>query len=318
MATTENKKENKKEREARTALEGRLAVGEALLGYTSGNIAALTSQRYHVGLTPQGLILLPLQRGKPGVYLISIRRENIKSLKYSGLLSGKLKVELPCDGLDIAIQGRGWHRRAKDLALAYGQAAPLAPTDSATAGQRHLAQVRDFQALGFLASAQQQLDEATRVNPALSMDPAVSHQRERLAETWLAFRVAAGFLFADLALAFFRAVFLFMMSARTATNFFSASLVLIAFIDIVIGVSLWQGRTRWRTWALARAVFGLILQAWFMVGRGTYWDLVNQASFSGAMILVLTGESNRNRTWIAIIIYVVGYVGTIMYSFLFR
>ncbi len=80
--------------------------------------------------------------------------------------------------------------------------------------------------------------------------------------------------------------------------------------------SLWRGRARqWETWAILRAVLGFIVFGLIVLVRGAILEFVMQAALCGSLVLVLTGESKRTRTWVAIGIYVIGYVGLLLLSF---
>jgi hypothetical protein len=312
-----NEKENKKEREARQALEARLDANEELLAYTNGNIAGLTARPHHVGLTAKRLILLPLKRGKPSGQVYSIRRESIKSQKWSGLLWPRLRIKLPEDNLDLSFRGRNWRKRAKELTNLATQTAPPTLADAATTSQHHLQQTRDFQGLGFVASARHELSEALRTDPALSTDPSVASLREQLAEARLALRVGAGFLFANIGVAILITALLAILGGGQAVGeFLDSTLIASLIFDLWIGISLWRGRTQWRPWAILRAALGFIIFGLEALAEGNFLGLIIQAAFSGSLILVLTGESKRSRTWVAIGIYVVGYLGLLVLSML--
>jgi len=62
-SVTEN--ENVKERGVRQAIEARLNPGERLAAYTTGKLYGITAPAFHIGLTGERLLFLPLKRGKP-------------------------------------------------------------------------------------------------------------------------------------------------------------------------------------------------------------------------------------------------------------
>lgn len=302
--------ESRKERETRLALEVHLDADEELLAYTSGDITGLTARKHHFGLTAERLILLPLKRGAPSGQMYSIRRESVESLKWSGSLWPRLRIRLPKDNLDLRFRGGNWRRRARELTNAATQSSPLPLTYSTTTSQRQLQQTRDFQGLGFSASAQHELSKALEANPALSMDPSVVSLQGQLAEAGLALRVGAGFLFANIGVAILITALLAILGGEQAVSeFLDSGLIISLLADLWIGASLWRGRTQWRAAAIVRAALGFIVFGVFALAEGGCLGLIIQAAFSGSVILVLTGESKRSRTWAAIGIYAIGYLG---------
>ncbi len=308
--------ESRKEREVRQALEARLDPGEELLAYTRGI-------SYHIGLTAKRLIYLPLKwwgwGGKPSGKVFSIRRESIKSLEWSGLWA-RMRIGLPQDKMEIRFQGSRWKKRAKELVNLATQAALPPPADMITESQRHLQQARDFQGLGFMAPAQHELSEAIQIDPALSMDPSVASLRKQLVEARLALQVGSVFLFANIGLAILLAALVAIIGGGQAAGEFlmgeggclAGSLI----IDLIIGVSLWQGRPQYRRLAILRAVLGFIIFGVGALAKGGFLELITQAAFCGSIILVLTGRSNHTRTWVAIGIYAIGYLGLVTLQFL--
>lgn len=308
--------ESRKERETRLALEVHLDADEELLAYTSGDITGLTARKHHIGLTAERLILLPLKRGAPSGQMYSIRRESVESLKWSGSLWPRLRIRLPKDNLNLSFRGGNWRRRARELTNVATQASPLPLTYSTTTSQRQLQQTRDFQGLGFFASAQHELSKALEANPALSMDPSVVSLQGQLAEAGLALRVGAGFLFANIGVMILVTALLVILGEEQPLEFWDSDLIGSLLFDLVIGISLWRGRTQWRPWAILRAVLGFILFGVLTLAEGGFFDLIMQAAISGSLILVLTGESKRSRTWAAIGIYAIGYLGLLGLSVL--
>ena len=301
--------ENRKEMEARQALEPHLAPGEQLLAYASGNVVGATSQPYYLGLTAERLLMLPLKRGKPSGEPLSLLREVIKSLTGSGWLQYRLQIKAPQDTLTVVCAGR-WVKRAKDLVSRFAAAPPLPITGPATAAQRSLRQARDFMNLGLLASAQQQFKDAMTAAPSLATDSVAAELQAQLAETRLALRVGAGFCFGNIGVAVVIFALLALLSqTQSLAEVFNFSLIFSLLIDLYVGLNLWQGKAQWRGWALARAILGLLFYGFLALSQSDWIGLVTQIAFSGSFIILLTGKSARIRTWLAVGLYVFGYLG---------
>lgn len=308
-------KENWKELEARQALETQLVTGEQLLAYTSGNVVGATAQPYHLGLTAERIILLPLKRGRPSGQASSLRREVIKSLTGSGWLQYRLRIKAPQDTLTLVCAGR-WVKRTKDLVSRFVAAPPPPLASPAAAARLSLQQAQDFMNLGLLASAQQQFQEAVVATPALTADAAAAELQTQLTETRLALRVGAGFSFGNIGVALVIFALLALLGqTQSLAEIFNIPLIISLLIDFYIGINLWQGKAQWRGWALARAIFGLMLYGLIALSQSDWFSLITQAAFSGSFIILLTGKSARTRTWIAIGLYLLGYLG-ITFGFL--
>ncbi len=146
-------KENKQEIEARQQLETQLEPGEELLAYSGGVIVGVWSTKpIYLGLTAERLILLPLKRGKPSGQVLSIWRENISSMRWSGIWD-RLKIKLPKGEFDIACGKRYWKKRVKGLVEAHTEVSIPQYNDTIT-NERRLEQVKVFRELGLVASAQ--------------------------------------------------------------------------------------------------------------------------------------------------------------------
>jgi hypothetical protein len=301
-----SRKGHKEELEARQQLEARLEPSEELLAFTSDTTyEIMTSHPYHLGLTAERLILLPLKRGKPAGRALCIWRENIKALKWSGLWA-RLKIKFGQDELDIAVGKGHWKKLARDLVdLSRQVPIPDRSADTTLKSQRQLQQAKDFQEIGFFASAQEQLRKKVETGLSSEADSAAVSQWGAFAEQRLALRVAAGFLFVNVGSMILLAGFMAMLGGFSVSPALVASVI----VDTYFGASLWRGRTQWRTWAILRAVVGLIVFGLPALAKGAILDLLMPVSFSGALVLVLTGESKRERIWIAVAIYGVGYLG---------
>ena len=299
-------KETKKETEARQHLETQLMPGEELLACCGGTIAGLVSnQHYTVGLTAERLILLPLKRGRPSGQALSFWREFISSMSWSGGWS-RLKIKLPKGGLSIACAKRYWKKCFKGLVEAHS-GVPIPLHDDTISNQRRLEQVRVLQGFSLIASAQA---VGQGVQPDAS-ETGWGATAATLVEKRVSLRVGAGFLVVNSGLLVL-ATALLAVSGEPSQPL----LLVAAAIDIIIGINLWRGQAfRWADWAIVRAAVGLVLFAIVSLLEGAVLAFVSQAAFSGSVLLVLTGESKRSKTWAAIGVYVIGYLGVSLVLF---
>ena len=305
-------KESNKEREAQQALKARLDTNEELLTYTRVNMTALIARRHYVGLTNKRLILIRIKGGKPSDQVFSIGREFFESLGWTTGLWPRLRIMLPKDKLDLSVSGKVWKKRGKELDILATTASYTPVAESYKVAERGLQQARDFLGLGFPASAQHVLTEALRARPALSMDPSVGSLQTELAERLLALRVGAGFLFAEVGLfLLFGALEGLLGGVEAIGEYLDYDLFIALMFNLWLGFGFWMGRTRWRGLAILRAILGILFIGLSAVPGVAYFDLISQVAWAGSLILVLTGKSRRSRTWIAVGIYIIGYLGIV-------
>lgn len=300
--------ENLEEGSVRQALEAQLQAGETLLACTQGQMTGVVQGvPYYLGLTEARLLLVPQKLANQSV---GIYRAHIKALKltWAGFSADRLQVKLLHDTLLVSIGGGQWRRRAQELVRVGAQeaASPVSMGIAATR-QSLVRQAQDFQALGFLASAQRVLNDAAQWDPALSLDPAVEPLQKQLAETRLAYRVGAGFLFAYVGVMALFAGLLVLMGEGLA-GFDLYTLVSIG-LALYFGVALWLGQSEQRQPTIFGVSLGFVATFFGNIPDINFINLITGLSFAGAIVLVLTGQSNRRRTWLAIAIYVFGYLG---------
>lgn len=301
------KAEDKKEAEIRQHLEAKLETGEELLAYTSGAISGFLSARsIYLGLTPRRLLLLPLEYGKPSNQASSIWRENITSLKWSGLWS-RLKVCFPKDELDIACSGRHWKSLARELIDSHNEA-PIRQQGVPLTAQEQLEQVEAFRKLGLTASAQEMIQKLQLVPE--SETGSVALVLKEVVEKRLALRVGAGFLLINVGLAILFTAFIIMGNGRV-----NPALLISAVIDVAVGINLWKGRAhQWVALAVFRAVLGLGFFGLISLFQGAVLSFIAQAAFCISLVLVLAGKGRRVKTLTAIAVYIIGYLGVLLAS----
>lgn len=305
--------ENLEEGTVRQVLEAHLQTGETLLAYTKGQVAGVVSVPYYLGLTEARLLLV---RPQASGQSFSIQRAQIRALNvtWAGFSADRLQVKCLNDTLLVNISGAVWRRRAQALAQVGGQTPPTSAS-LPTAPQSLVRQALDFQALGFLASAQQTLNDAIRLDPLLSQDAAVVPLQKQLAETRLAYRVATGFLFVYVGLMALLAALLMLMGEGLA-EFGNLQTLISIGLALYFGVALWQGRSEQRLPTILGVILGFVFTLLGNIAEFNVVSLITGLSFAGSIILVLTGQSNRRRTWLAVALYVFGYLGVLALAFL--
>lgn len=122
-----------------------------------------------------------------------------------------------------------------------------------------------------------------------------------------ALRVAAAFLLANAALLALSSILVALLGEPT-----SPTVLFLIWVDVWIGVKLWQGRSRrWVGWAIGRAILGFLFSGIPLLIQGQVAGFVALAAFCGALVLALTGKGNRSRTLIAAGLFA-GYVGVML------
>jgi len=310
--------ENDKERSVRQALESSLVAGESLLAYASGTQSMLLkSKPCHLGLTESRLIIiLPDQQSQAANPSVSIRREKIKSVSVRGGWSryNRLEVKTVKDGLNLSVSG-GWKKRAKALARLVKEQPPTVSAGQVVTPESLLQEAQDFQTLGMIASAQVSLKQATNMNPAIGMDPSAEKLKTQLAEMRLAMRVGTGFLFGNLGVIFLLSVCV-VVGSQSLANFLDLATLWTIGISVYFGVNLWMGKNEQRMNTVGAVILGYVFTALSALGSGNFIGLVTGVGFAGSIALVLTGNSSRTRTWIAIGIYAIGYLGVLTLTIL--
>ena len=306
------RREHKQETEARQALEATLRPGEELLAFTAGlSEHATVGQRVYVGLTSQRLILLPrsgtlLSNERPAEREHSLWLENVSRVTFSALWA-RLRVKVVKDILQIGCNTGYWKRRARELADRYADMPTPQQPAPAEIEERTQDQIRTLQELGFLNSAEELIEKG--IHHGLTLG--TTGDRQQLAERRFALRAAAAFLLVNVWLGLLYTLASAMMGVPIQPTSWIPMV-----IDVVIGINLWLGRGKaWPSWAIVRAVAGLLFYGVTSLIEGNYLEFLLQVAISTPLILALTGKSSRAKTWIAIGIYVLAYAGPTFFLF---
>ncbi len=85
-------------------------------------------------------------------------------------------------------------------------------------------------------------------------------------------------------------------------------------IDLYLGINLLRGKRSARKWLLIRVVLGLLVWGIMAIFQQDYVGLIMQAGFCGAIIILLTGISTRNRIVGGIACFLVLVVGGVVWA----
>jgi hypothetical protein len=279
-------KENKTEIAYRQYLELQIDPGERLLAYSGGIMTGLiSSSQLAVGLTNKRLILLPIKRGKVVDPVRTIWRPYLESIEFSGLFS-RMRIKVTGSALSLNPNKPFWKKRTKQL----NEILKAIPKFSLDQNQIR-EQAKTMEELG-LVNAALQIIQAAGIDEQPDQAGELSFQ-EKLKNSRFAHRAGAGFLFVNA-----------LLGLIAITGFVSAA------IDILIGVYLWQGKTKpWAGWAILRAALGAVLFGILFISEGDYLFMLAQLSLSGSVILALVSKYDRLGTYTAIGIYVIGFLG---------
>ena len=87
-----------------------------------------------------------------------------------------------------------------------------------------------------------------------------------------------------------------------------------AVIDLYLGINLLRGKRSARTWMLIRVVLGLLVWGILAIFQKDFGGLIMQAGFCGAILLLLTGISTRNRILGGIALFVIPFIAGLVLS----
>jgi hypothetical protein len=300
-----NEVENKDELKVRQLLEAELNPGEELLAYTQSQTAGLITRKIHnLGLTTERLMIMRVRKDQPSGRVLNIRRNNVEKLSWSGVWA-TLKIKLGSDTLSFNCRKGYWKKRAKAMANTHSQMGiPDASTNMILTSQERLQQAQDFQELGLLNSGKAELEKAIQANPGLATDSEVVSLRKKLVEQSLALRVGAGFFAITLLL-----LIVFALLGSVWLNPIGVILL------IFTGYNLWRGNTSWRWWGIFLGIINALIFSLGSWAAGGILEALSWAAFGAAVLIVLTGVSQRSRTWIAVGVYTFGHLGLLVLAF---
>jgi len=185
-----------------------------------------------------------------------------------------------------------------------------------SAHQRFLQRIRDMRELGRIDLAYRSLNKAIHTDVSLGEDRLAALLLKQLFTEKLALRVGAGFLFGFVLVAIsiiaLRGIF---GEAQVAKNLLLKGEGVLIFYDLLFGIGLWRGRSHLRIWVILRAIGSFLLFGVGILSWAGFLSMIAEAAFSSSVVLVLLGKSRRSL-WIAIAVYVIGFLGVTMFSIL--
>lgn len=193
------------------------------------------------------------------------------------------------------------------------------PRISTSLALHYLEQAETYKKLGLKAQVLHELERARGLDPyiaqedrykALLTDATSKPQVDP--DLKVPLRIGAGMLFVN---AIISAIFLVIFLASGDPSELSGGDIIGPFVNLIIGINLWQVKEQWKRYTVWWALLGLIIFGAGAIAVGDYFTLIAQIGFSGALILLLAGKPSKVRTTLATIIFVVGYLGLLCLAF---
>jgi hypothetical protein len=189
-------------------------------------------------------------------------------------------------------------------------------SDTRALAQEYLNKAINFQQMGMMASAERELAEARRLDPTIvsnSRYQSISAQRAeeqgRAEAMKLPMRVVAIMLLVDaIVYVLLWLLDLSSISSRSEFEFLVWGLVHIG-VDVFIAVNLLRLKETATRWTLWWAVVGLIGGLLTSLAPLDMPSIVLQFAYSGALLLLIVGKPSKVRIAIAVVVYVLGYIG---------
>ena len=177
----------------------------------------------------------------------------------------------------------------------------------------YLEQAETYKKLGLKAQVRHELERARGIDPYIAQE---DRYKALLDETTyqpqvdpglkVPLRIGAGMLFVNAVLSAF---FLILILVTGDTTGLAADDYIAPFVNVIIGVNLWQVKEQWKRYTVWWALIGLVIFGGGALVSGDYFSLITQLAFSGSLILLLAGKPSKVRTIVATLIFVVAYLG---------
>ena len=301
--------ETSKEAQARQALQGALEPGESLLEYSSITYrsAAYSNQEYWIGLTDRRFILI---RPKKPQRAYSIYFAFLQEVKPFGPGAGSRTLKLTLRTAEDGQPGKETLTFASSRSLGsyfssllekYNQhTEPPAPITTQLATQ----QVKDLQDLGAFNAAQALLRWRMQADPFFGAVPEIQDLQRQMGDLKLGMRVAA------VAFGLLLVYFVVMAVNGMATLGFGTVLAAVAIFELL------RGRPTARSTALGLALLTSVINLLINLAAASPLDIIVWVSFGLAMALLLVGSPSRLRIAAGGLVFAVGVVGVIGFTFL--
>ena len=332
-------------------LQQYLLDGENLLEHVStGNQGP--SKNSYVGITHQRIIYVHRWPMSPSDRVLSVERQNVVGVKWSGAWARlKIQTDFPSMLIEMVIRGKKWKNRAKHFAE-LAQEWPIGPVEAKGNGKERLkSESLDVEELAlssvepeqylehmnileekgviessserFLQRIQDMLDVGKSINEPyealmlgleydddLKSNPQALSLLEKIQNEKVSIRWAAIFLLGS---AILSGLGYFLSSQHWIRELPVEQVGTVAIADLYLGLALWMGRHRVKVWVLIRAILGFVmLSCAYSIG---VLDVLGNLAFLLSIVLVL-GNMTALKKWLAVFIYVVGYLGIMLLSFI--
>ncbi len=179
----------------------------------------------------------------------------------------------------------------------------------------HLQKADNYQRIGLNSQAQHELWQAQQLDPTIVGEAqfqalyggAVTRSQYDQSRR-VAARIAAVMLFINALVNGLLALILF--ASGDAGGVGGGALIALI-INVFIGIQLWRGKAHWQRNTLAWAALGLLFWGARALVSQEWPDFAMQVAFSAAIFLLLSGTPARWRNITAIVLYAIGYIGTL-------
>ena len=176
-----------------------------------------------------------------------------------------------------------------------------------------------YKKLGLKAQVQYELEQARRVDPYIAQEIRYKTLLEenvvevkKIEELKTPLRIGAGMLFIN---AIFGIISLILVFSSGGGSNLGSGDIISPLVNIVIGVNLWQTKVPWQKYTLWWATLGLVLFGGGALISGDFVSLLIQLGFDGALILMFVGRPSKVRTYSAVGVFLVLYLGMICLLF---
>lgn len=191
--------------------------------------------------------------------------------------------------------------------------------NSQSQAQSHLEKAETYNKLGLDGQVRYELEQAKRLDPYILQEPrykafieesALKVQVTEALKT--PFRIGAGMLFVNAVLG---AIFLILILTSGGGTDLASGDFIAPIVNLIIGVNLWQVKKQWQKYTVWWAALGLVLFGGGALISGDFFSLLTQIGFSGSLILLLAGTPSKVRTYTAVGVFLVMYLGLICLIF---
>lgn len=191
--------------------------------------------------------------------------------------------------------------------------------NSQSQAQSHLEKAETYNKLGLDGQVLYELEQAKQLDPYILQEPRYKAFIEESAfkvqvteALKTPFRIGAGMLFVNAVLG---VIFLILILTSGGGTDLASGDFIAPIVSLIIGVNLWQIKKQWQKYTVWWAALGLVLFGGGALISGDFFSLLTQIGFSGSLILLLAGTPSKVRTYTAVGVFLVMYLGLICLIF---